>query len=322
MFLVKAALVTNHPELGIRVQPYQCAPTLEAVALQFSLIRGETVKPRGMRWVVHGNLLFIFAPQPGYRVFHFNPCEGHELEFFGPTLVFFCPMELQDKATQLSHAGSWKHITQNFKPGDEHNLQPLFSHGRGTVEVGFTRDRLEAVGDLPRPSGARERAEPAPQKFGEGDDLTEMFEMFNAIGFDTKLIQMGDEVVGLMAMGKDEPPMIERELCEDPGFYSDRPLPGHCVSLGIMAEVSFDPVHYPAPASFVMALMAGYARAMHLNVGAGFLEPEYGTELIKDMHEFVQVVERHYAREPVLCKLESPLLAKMPDEKGGNGRDS
>jgi len=321
MFLVKAALVTNHPELGIRVQPYQCAPTLDAVALQFSLVTGTPVKPRAMRWLVHGNLLFIFAPQPGYRVFHFSPCEGHELEFFGPTLVFYCPMSKQDAAAQLSHAGSWKHIAADFKPGDEQNLQPLFSHGRGTVELPSTKNWLTAVGDPARRSGARERAEPAPQKFGEGDDLTEMFEMFNAIGFDTKLIQMGDEVVGLMAMGKDqEPPMIERELCEDPGFYADRPKREHSVRLGIMAEVSFDPVHYPSPASFVVALMAGYCRALHLNINADLLEPEYANELLQDVHALVEAAMAQRKAEPVLGDLESPLLAKMPDEEGGLGR--
>jgi len=325
MFVVKAALVTNHPELGIRVQPYTCGPTLDEVALQLSFGKAQPVKPREMRWITHGNLMFIYAEVQGYRSFHFNPCTGHELTFHGPTLVFFVPMSKQDRASQLSLAGSWAHIAGDFNPGDEQALQPLFSHGNGTIELPTTKDWLTAVGDPNRPSGARERAEPASEKFGEGDFLTEMFEGLSSVGLDVKLIQHGDEIVGLAATGsmndiREREAMYERMLVEDPGFYADRAQADHCVKLGIIAEVDFDPIHYPSPASFVLAVMAGYARALHLNVAAGYVEPEYGEQYLKEMHTFIGIVEATFEREPAYLELESPLLAKMPDEEGGMGR--
>jgi len=321
MFVVKAALVTNHPELGIRVQPYTCGPTLAEVALQFSLIQGRKILPRTMRWMCHGNLMFIYADQPGYRTFHFNPCEGHELSFDGPTLVFFCPMSKQDQASQLSLAGSWSHIADSFKPGDEQNLQPLFSHGHGSIELPSTKDWLTAVGDPARPPGASGRAKGTGEKFGEGDHMTELFDGLSEAGFDVKLLRDDNgTVLGLAAIGEPPEPLIERDLCEDPGFYSDRPEPAHCVSLAIVAEVSFDPMHYPSPSSFVMALMAGYARALHLNIDANHLEPEYGLPYLDEMHEFINIVEQQREAEPAYGVLESPLIAKLPDEPGGMGR--
>ncbi len=322
MFVVQAALVTNHPELGIRVQPYTCGPTLDEVALQFSLISGAPVKPRAMRWICHGNLMFIYSAQPGYRTFHFNPCEGHELSFDGPTLVFFCPMSKQDKAEQLSRAGSWAHIADSFQRGDEQNLQPLFSHGHGSLELPTTKNWLTAVGDPRRPSGAREQANSAGEN-SESDNLTGMFEALQAIGFDTALIEAEGEIVGLMARGRDEDRdsrMIERELCEDPGFYADRPRREHCIKLGIMAEVSFDPVHYPSPTSFVSALLAGYMRALHLNVNADLIEPEYAEEMLTLVEEFVELCRIQREADPAMMDLESPLIAKLPDDEGGMGR--
>jgi len=325
VFTIKAALITNHPEAGLRAQPYTIAPNLESVAIQFSLILGHKVEKARLRWMVHGNVLFVSYPDARRASFHFIGCSHHQFSFRGPTLMFYCPMQKQEVAERLSIAGSWAHIVDDLIMPNTNYLAELFAPGLGDTELEPASRPLRSIDGSDqheRPSGAggREAAGENP------DDLTAMFEQLSAIGLNVHLIEHEGDVIGLAAQIGGAPPragkdglneLPEKVLADDPGFYGDKPRKGHSVSLTIVSEVAFDPLHFPSPAGFVYALLAGYARMLHLNVAADCVEPEYGMAYLDMVSQIVKAAAAITDAEPSLNKLESPMLAKLPDEPGG-----
>lgn len=328
MFMVKAALITNHPELGIRSQPYTLPANLEAIAMQLSLIRGKSVKQRDLVWGIHGNAAFVSLPDES-EVFHFNGCDEHRLEFSGPTFLFYSPIEKQyEHQGVLSRSGNFHYICADMPgPHDADIVQTLFSHGRGNVQLPRAIAPLSVFDEVPRtgepPAGASGR-KGTGEKFGEGDFLTQVFDEMTAAGFDVNLIEHEGTVLGLAASIDQSQPkpgqLAECELATDPGCYVRPPQPGHIVSAGIISEVHFDPITFPSPASFVASVLAGYARMLHLNVEAEHVEPEFAMELLAMLEPFVDLVAAFRKAEPAIVALESPLLAPLPDEPGGRGR--
>ena len=325
MFVTKAALINNHPELGIRAQPLTVAPNLESCAIEFSQLTGSTLRTRDLQWLIHGNILFVSAPVTKRLPFHFNSCPHHELTFRGPTLAFITPARKQDSATRLAINGSWAHLVEPMSAIDVAAIQQLFSHDVGNVNLDPATRPLRSIdGRDDSPQSGASGPVGTGEKFGEGDFMTEMFEQLTGAGLDVSLLQDGDgNVLGLAAGLDPEPPFIERELATDPGFYADPVKPAHCMRLTMVPEVSFDPMHFPMIDGFVASLLTLYMRCVWLNVDANLIEPEVGSELLVDCEAFTDFIKSRVNREsPATRSMESPFLAKMPNERGGSGRDS
>ena len=325
MFVTKAALINNHPELGIRSQPLTVAPNLESCAIEFSQMVGSTLRTRDLQWLIHGNILFVSAPVTKRLPFHFNGCAHHELTFRGPTLAFITPVTKQDKATRLSINGSWAHLVEPMRAIDVAAMQQLFSHDVGNTNLDPATRPLRSI-DGRDDAGAVGASGPVGtgEKFGEGDFMTEMFEHLTGAGLDVSLLRDADgTVLGLAAGVEVESPFVERELAEDPGFYADHVKPAHCMRLTMVPEVAFDPMHFPTVDAFVASLLTLYMRCVWLNVDGDYLEPEVGSALLEDCEDFTNFIKSRANREPPATRsMESPFLAKMPNEKGGRGRDS
>jgi len=269
--------------------------------------------------MLHGNRLFVSSPAiPTDRPMHFNGCPHHKLSFDSQTLAFLCPISKQEQATRLSISGNFAHIADNFVDEDEKVLQSLIGHGRGNIVLDRADKPLRSIdGRSDEKPNRRERATGTGEKFGEGDNLTEMFEGLTAAGFDVKLLQIGDDVIGLAAMGDSIDLRPDLVLAEDPGFIGDKPHRRHTVGVTIESEVAFDPVHFPTFSAYVLALASGYCRMVALNVEQGIFDPTAAKIYLTDLNEFIQLAERQRNSEAALTWLETPMLAKLPSEEGG-----
>jgi len=334
MFTVKALLITNSREDGITASPYIVGPHLDAIADQFSLLYTRTVTRRNLTWAAHGNIVFVSYNHPDAPVMHFAGCPTHKISLLGPTFIFHCPMDKQHRATRLSISGNFTHIAESFdeSDGDLGLVAHLFDRGLGNTSLKPATDKLISIDASPESFGAEGLERSRGKSAGPDPDLTggflgQMFDQLTAAGFEVGLLNAGpnNEVIGLMATGKepDEPTaMIDPDTgyAQDPGFYVERQQK-HDLGISIIAEVNFEPIHFPTPAAFVLATLSAYARMVALNVIADTLQPEVAEVLVNDLDKIADTVSAINSADPVLRELESPSMAKLPHEPGGLGRN-